>query len=192
MILLVNPRCVIPLAWCDNIELCAGRNIIDCTMFSLLLRSVPSSMRTRAAPMMSATLIPTREYRSHRSKRGLYDGKDIRSGNKVSFAMNATKRKFRPNVFLKRLYSETLDAMLPFHVTTSALRSIDKAGGLDNYVLKKDCTEGEGFALKRKILKRRKNLAYLERKKATMVDDPISAASATDATTSSATATLDG
>ena len=43
-------------------------------------------------------------YRSNRSRRGLYDGKDIRSGNNVSFSMRSTKRKFKPNVFKKRVY----------------------------------------------------------------------------------------
>jgi large subunit ribosomal protein L28 len=36
----------------------------------------------------------------------------------------------------KKLYSEVLDEMIKFHVTASALRSIDKYGGLDNYLLK--------------------------------------------------------
>ena len=35
----------------------------------------------------------------------------------------------------KRLYSEILDRMIPIQVTSHALRCIDKAGGLDNYVL---------------------------------------------------------
>jgi large subunit ribosomal protein L28 len=107
-------------------------------------------------------------HRSNRSRRGLYDGKDVRSGNNVSFSMRATKRKFKPNVFIKRLYSETLDDMLRFHVTTKALRSIDKAGGLDNYLLsnKRNITEGEGFAAKKKILNRIKNQKDIARKRA--------------------------
>lgn len=93
--------------------------------------------------------------RSNRSRRGLYDGKDIRSGNNLSFSMKANKRKFKPNVFLKRVYSETLDEMIRFHLTTSALRSIDKAGGLDNYLLKsKHVTEGKGLVAKQRILKK--------------------------------------
>lgn len=103
-------------------------------------------------------------YRSNRSRRGLYDGKDIRTGNNVSFSMRHTKRKFRPNVFIKRVYSEVLDAMIPFHLTTSALRSIDKAGGLDNYLLKNDITEGEGHKIKKNILKRLKNQAHFASK----------------------------
>jgi large subunit ribosomal protein L28 len=102
-------------------------------------------------------------YRSNRSRRGLYDGKDIRSGNNVSFSMRATKRKFRPNVIMKRVYSEILDEMLRFHLTTSTLRSIDKAGGLDNYLLTKEITEGEGFHAKQRILKRLKNEARMRR-----------------------------
>jgi large subunit ribosomal protein L28 len=99
-------------------------------------------------------------YRSNRSRRGLYDGKDVGTGNNVSFSMRHTKRKFRPNVFIKRVYSEILDAMIPFHLTASALRSIDKAGGLDNYLLQNDITEGEGHKIKKNILKRLKNQAY--------------------------------
>ena len=38
---------------------------------------------------------------SGRSQRGLYNGKDIRSGNNVSFSERKTKRKFKPNVFKK-------------------------------------------------------------------------------------------
>jgi len=103
-------------------------------------------------------------FASGRSRRGLYDGKDIRTGNNVSFSQRKTKRKFKPNVFRKRLYSEILDDMLRFHLTTSALRSIDKAGGLDNYLLQNEFTEGEGYEAKRKILKRMKNQARYERK----------------------------
>jgi large subunit ribosomal protein L28 len=115
-------------------------------------------------PNISPLVDLQQRFRSNRSRRGLYDGKDIRSGNNVSFSMKSTKRKFKPNVFLKRVYSEILDEMVQFHLTTSALRSIDKAGGLDNYLMKNEFTEGEGFEVKRKIMKRLKNQARYERK----------------------------
>jgi len=106
-------------------------------------------------------------HRSNRSRRGLYDGKDIRSGNNLSFSMKATKRKFKPNVFKKKVFSEILDDMIPFHLTASALRSIDKAGGLDNYLLNSPhVTEGEGYHIKKKILKRLKNQERMARKAA--------------------------
>ena len=96
----------------------------------VLQQSVPSLSH----PFMSENS-SFRYISSNRSRRGLFDGKDIRSGNNVSFSMKKTKRKFKPNCFHKRLYSEVLDEMITFEVTASALRSIDKAGGLDNYLL---------------------------------------------------------
>jgi large subunit ribosomal protein L28 len=71
-----------------------------------------------------------------RAKRGLYHGKTVRFGNNVSEdGGNKTRRKWSPNAKRKRLYSEVLDRMVPMQVTAHALKCIDKAGGLDNYVL---------------------------------------------------------
>lgn len=103
-------------------------------------------------------------YRSNRSRRGLYDGRDIRSGNTISFSNKHNKRKFKPNVFTKRVYSEILDEMVRFHLTAGTLRSIDKAGGLDNYLLTSSyVTSGEGLEVKRRIISK---LGYLDRVKA--------------------------
>mmetsp|Transcript_3060 Transcript_3060/g.8309 ORF Transcript_3060/g.8309 Transcript_3060/m.8309 type:complete len:218 (-) Transcript_3060:192-845(-) len=103
-----------------------------------------------------------RRYRSNRSRRGLYDGKDIRTGNNLSFSMKHTKRTFKPNVFIKRVYSEILDEMVRFHLTTSTLRSIDKCGGLDNYLLtSRHVKSGEGLKTKKRIVNA---LKYRERK----------------------------
>lgn len=119
-------------------------------------------------------------WRSNRSRRGLYDGKDIGTGNNVSFSMKATKRTFKPNVFVKRVYSETLDDMIRFHLTASTLRSIDKAGGLDNYLLdpKRNITEGEGYVVKKKILRRLKNRERYARKQAEKQGDGVKAGAA--------------
>ncbi|GKZ01097.1 hypothetical protein MPSEU_001061300 [Mayamaea pseudoterrestris] len=134
----------------------------------------------RPAAACSLTLLPTSvevpsalscqvRYRSNRSRRGLYDGKDIRTGNNVSFSMKSTRRTFKPNSFKKRVYSEILDAMIPFHLTASTLRSIDKAGGLDNYLLNnKTITEGEGLVIRQKINKRLKNQEKLAKKAASI------------------------
>jgi large subunit ribosomal protein L28 len=121
-----------------------------------------------------------RRFRSNRSRRGLYDGKDIRSGNNLSFSMKSTKRTFKPNVFNKRVYSEVLDEMVPFHLTASALRSIDKAGGLDNYLLTcPHVTSGEGLVVKKRIVNQ---LKYESRRKraAEMAASVASAAGADD------------
>lgn len=142
----------------------------------IVLSSSPARIILGCCAIAPPTALPIQEqvhqqqqvrYRSNRSRRGLYDGKDIRTGNNVSFSMKATKRKFRPNVFTKRVYSEILDDMIRFHLTASTLRSIDKAGGLDNYLLNnKNITEGEGYVIKRKILKRLKNQERYDRKAA--------------------------
>jgi large subunit ribosomal protein L28 len=55
------------------------------------------------------------------------------------------------------VYSEILNEMVRFHLTTSALRSIDKMGGLDNYLLSSPhVTSGEGLEVKKRIINRLK------------------------------------
>ena len=149
----------IPPCWCWP-----PLRLFHTTMFALrTLTSLPRQF-TQHRPVV---VTQQERYRSNRSRRGLYDGKDIRSGNNVSFSMKATKRTFKPNVFIKRVYSEILDEMIPFHLTASTLRSIDKMGGLDEYLLRsKKVTEGEGLVVKKKILRRLKNTAEIEAKRA--------------------------
>ncbi|KAK9268894.1 hypothetical protein L1049_000659 [Liquidambar formosana] len=47
-----------------------------------------------------------------------------------------TRRTWKPNVQEKRLFSYILDRHIRVKVTTHALRCIDKAGGIDEYLLK--------------------------------------------------------
>lgn len=47
-----------------------------------------------------------------------------------------TRRTWKPNVQEKRLFSYALDRHIRVKVTTHALRCIDKAGGVDEYLLK--------------------------------------------------------
>lgn len=42
---------------------------------------------------------------------------------------------WKPNRQRKRIYSEIMDKMIQLSVTTYTLREIDKAKGLDNYIL---------------------------------------------------------
>merc|ERR1711865_1174116 len=71
-----------------------------------------------------------------RAKRGLYEGKEVRFGNNVSFSKRRTRRRWNPNVQTKRLWSDTREKLVEFRVTTHALRCIKKAGGLDEYLVK--------------------------------------------------------
>ncbi|CEF97699.1 Ribosomal protein L28 [Ostreococcus tauri] len=72
-----------------------------------------------------------------KARRGVFAGKHIKFGNMVSEdGGNKTRRRWSPNVQKKRVYSELLERMIPMRVTTKALRCMDKAGGLDEYILK--------------------------------------------------------
>ena len=76
----------------------------------------------------------------HQSNAGLYGHSRIRTGNHVThkaFPKFDVKvgRKWRPNVQRKRLWSEALGCMVRARLTTRVLRTIDKAGGLDEYLL---------------------------------------------------------
>jgi large subunit ribosomal protein L28 len=67
---------------------------------------------------------------------GLYGSQRIRFGNMVSEKNEIkTRRYWRPNVHLKRLWSDSLGGFVRVRVTTRVLRTVDKCGGLDEYLL---------------------------------------------------------
>lgn len=68
---------------------------------------------------------------------GLYGGVKIQFGNKISKGRNKgkTRRTWKPNVRRKKLWSDALKEYVFIKVTRKALRTIRKAGGLDNYLL---------------------------------------------------------
>ena len=63
-------------------------------------------------------------------------GKKAMSGNNVSHAKNRTKRRFFPNLNNVTLTSEVLGRDFQLKVSASALRTIDKVGGLDSFLRK--------------------------------------------------------
>ena len=65
-------------------------------------------------------------------------GKKAMSGNNVSHAKNRTKRKFLPNLNNVTLTSEKLGRDFQLKVSASALRTINKVGGLDHFLKKAD------------------------------------------------------
>ncbi|KAK3990792.1 hypothetical protein QBC44DRAFT_264298 [Cladorrhinum sp. PSN332] len=72
----------------------------------------------------------------HQSNTGLYGSATIRFGNNVSKKNEIkTRRKWRPNVHHKNLFSQSLGVFVRTRVTTRVLRTIDKVGGLDEYLL---------------------------------------------------------
>ncbi|KAJ9675017.1 hypothetical protein PVL29_024115 [Vitis rotundifolia] len=81
--------------------------------------------------------VPDSKVVMDRAKRGIYAGRHIQFGNRVSEdGGNKTRRSWKPNVQEKRLFSYILDRHIRVKVTTHALRCIDKAGGIDEYLLK--------------------------------------------------------
>ena len=67
---------------------------------------------------------------------GLYGTQKIRFGNMVSEKNEIkTRRYWRPNVHSKRLYSESLGSFIKIRITARVLRTVDKCGGLDEYLL---------------------------------------------------------
>ena len=69
------------------------------------------------------------------AKRCQITGKTVMSGNNVSHANNRTRRRFLPNLQSTRMHSEVLDRQISLRVSTSAMRTVEKHGGLDAYLL---------------------------------------------------------
>ena len=61
--------------------------------------------------------------------------KGVLTGNNVSHANNKTRRRFLPNLQSRRLFSETLGQSVRLRIAASTLRTIEKRGGLDGYLL---------------------------------------------------------
>jgi large subunit ribosomal protein L28 len=83
-------------------------------------------------------------------------GKTILVGNNVSHANNKTKRVFRPNLQVISLASDTLKQTYKLKICMSVLRTVDKVGGLDVYLLKaKDAAlSTKALRLKRQVEKK--------------------------------------
>lgn len=70
------------------------------------------------------------------SRRGLYGEQRIRFGNNVSVkGKNKSRRSWRPNIVMKRLFSKALNRHVQVRVSSRVLRTMDKLGGLDEYLL---------------------------------------------------------
>jgi large subunit ribosomal protein L28 len=63
-------------------------------------------------------------------------GKGVMTGHHVSHANNKTKRVFRPNLQTVSLASDALGQSLRLRISMNALRSVDRSGGIDAFLLK--------------------------------------------------------
>lgn len=106
-------------------------------MMKKLLKKVGEKNLAHGVKEQLQKSIPDSKVVMNRAKRGLYAGRHIQFGNRISEdGGNKSRRSWKPNVQEKRLFSYILDRQIRVKVTTHALRCIDKAGGIDEYLLK--------------------------------------------------------
>lgn len=90
------------------------------------------------------------------SRRCELTGKGTLVGNLVSHANNKTKRIYRPNLQIIALVSESLGNSYKLKIAMNTLRTVDKQGGLDSFLLKaKDANlSAKALRLKRAVAKK--------------------------------------
>ena len=82
-------------------------------------------------------------------------GKEPLFGHNVSHSNRKTNRRFDPNLQKITFYSEALRRNVPLRVSTRALRTVQKLGGIDAFLLKFDPAKlaPEGQRLQRQVRK---------------------------------------
>ena len=65
-------------------------------------------------------------------------GKETQFGHNVSHSKRATNRRFEPNIQQVRLKSEALDRVVRLRIATRTIRTVQKKGGLDGFLLGTD------------------------------------------------------
>ena len=83
-------------------------------------------------------------------------GKKVMTGNNVSHAKNRTRRRFLPNLQNSSLFSEVLNKPVKFRVSSRALRTVEKKGGIDKFLsdaFEKDLSDSAVYY--KKLIKRK-------------------------------------
>ena len=85
-------------------------------------------------------------------------GKKPMSGNNVSHANNRTKRRFLPNLQSVKLYSGILQKYINLNITIRTMKTVEKNGGLDSYLIKTSNRNlaDKAIKIKKQILKNNK------------------------------------
>ena len=91
------------------------------------------------------------------SRRCVVTGKGVMTGNNVSHANNKTRRRFLPNLQRASLLSDTLGESIRLRLSTRGVRTIEKRGGLDSWLLSTPSTDlpGDLRRLKKRVEKAR-------------------------------------
>ena len=69
------------------------------------------------------------------SRRCQITGKGVLTGNNVSHANNKTRRRFLPNLQEAALLSDILGQRIRLRISTRAIRTIERRGGIDAFLL---------------------------------------------------------
>ncbi|MEM7223305.1 MAG: 50S ribosomal protein L28 [Pseudomonadota bacterium] len=81
-----------------------------------------------------------------------FTGKGVQTGNNVSHAHNKTRRRFLPNLQKTSLMSDTLGQTVQVRLTARAIKTIEKRGGLDAFLLS---SSNDDLGKQAQVLKRR-------------------------------------
>jgi large subunit ribosomal protein L28 len=89
------------------------------------------------------------------SRRCEITGKGVLSGNNVSHANNKTRRRFLPNLQETSLLSDTLGTAVRLRMSTRGIRTVEKNGGIDAFLLGTPNSRlpEEALVVKRQIMK---------------------------------------
>ncbi len=69
------------------------------------------------------------------SRRCQLTGRGVQTGNNVSHAHNKTRRRFLPNLQKTSLFSDALGQSVRLKVSAYAIRTVERKGGLDAFLL---------------------------------------------------------
>ncbi len=91
------------------------------------------------------------------SRRCQITGKGVLTGNNVSHANNRTRRRFLPNLQTSSLLSDALGLAVTMRLSTRAIRTVERNGGIDAFLLATPNRRlpAVALALKRRILRAR-------------------------------------
>lgn len=80
-------------------------------------------------------------------------GSKVASGNNVSHSNRRTRRTFAPNLQNVTMLSDALGERVRMRVTTRALRTVQKVGGIDAFLLGTDDAKlpPEAISVKRRV-----------------------------------------
>jgi len=84
------------------------------------------------------------------SKKCQLTGKSFLKGNNVSHANNKSKRRYIPNLQTISLMSDKLKSKIRLKVAVSTIRTVEKKGGLDEFLIKTPNINLPPYALKLK------------------------------------------